>query len=446
MEDDASSRQIPQWVEDAIPILAKYDSLEAAAAEVGKSADSIRHGFRRWGQNAVAFLRQGVVQQSSGVAAESSGARRVQLAHGSKHVHASVNIGENVNVAKREVDVPVNDPLSQRLRKAAEQRAKDERDALLDQLQELRQRQSFLDAIGKEHEPPRILRREKWNTHEVTPIVLASDWHAEEEVDPVSVAGRNKYNLEIADKRIERFWQGAIWLTEHQRADGTFKIRDMVLCLLGDFMSGRIHDENVETGQLSPVETVRWLLPRLRNGIASLLDRLKLEKLVVVCSHGNHGRTTDRSRVSTGAVNNYEWLLYSCLADSFAGDPRVVFEITKSEHQYVQVYDFWIHAHHGHEVRYNGGVGGICIPLLKAVDKWDRVKPCDYHVVAHWHQQRDFRRAIVNGSVIGYNAYAMSIGAEYEEPVQTFFMIDKSRGKATGAEPIWTTEPQARAA
>ena len=34
-----------------------------------------------------------------------------------------------------------------------------------------------------------------------------------------------------------------------------------------------------------------------------------------------------------------------------------------------------------------------------------------------------------NGSLIGYNAYAMSIKADYEKPSQTFFLIHPRYGK-----------------
>jgi len=37
------------------------------------------------------------------------------------------------------------------------------------------------------------------------------------------------------------------------------------------------------------------------------------------------------------------------------------------------------------------------------------------------------RRFVVNGSLIGYNAFALSIKAEYEPPSQAFFLIDKKR-------------------
>jgi len=52
------------------------------------------------------------------------------------------------------------------------------------------------------------------------------------------------------------------------------------------------------------------------------------------------------------------------------------------------------------------------------------------------HQFKDGGNFICNGSLIGYNAFALSIKADYEKPKQAFFLVDKKRGKSIVA-PIW---------
>ena len=46
---------------------------------------------------------------------------------------------------------------------------------------------------------------------------------------------------------------------------------------------------------------------------------------------------------------------------------------------------------------------------------------------------------ISNGSLIGYNAFAVKIGASYEPPRQAFCLIDSKRGK-TGVFPIFVED------
>lgn len=308
-------------------------------------------------------------------------------------------------------------------------RLRSQLDDMVKRLREANARQGFIDAMQSNREPPKLIARYAGaGQREMTPVVLASDWHVEERVDPVSIAGRNEYDLEIAADRIERFFRAIIWHVEHHRASGRVAIRDLVLWLGGDHYSGFIHDELKEMNAFSPVMAVRWLIPHLRDGIATLLDVLKLERLEVPCSHGNHGRTTKKSQVGTGYANSFDWLMYHSLADEFRSDPRVHFEITASAHQYVEVYGHRIHFHHGDEVQYQGGIGGLGIPLLKAVPMWDRIVPSSIHCIGHWHMLRDYGRAIVNGSLIGYNAYAQKLRAEFEEPRQAMFMVDSERG------------------
>ena len=111
------------------------------------------------------------------------------------------------------------------------------------------------------------------------------------------------------------------------------------------------------------------------------------------------------------------------------GNERVKFVLQEGYHIYLKVYDKMIRFHHGHNIKYQGGVGGLSIPLNKAISQWDKAVRADLSVCGHWHQRKDFGNAMVNGSLIGYNAYAVSIKADYEKPQQTFFLLDRDRGK-----------------
>lgn len=315
---------------------------------------------------------------------------------------------------------------------------------LIEELRSTRARQKFIDSVSEFKAPPRILPREKQSgMRELTAVVLASDWHVEEPVDPESVAYRNEYNLEIASERIERFFQGIIWNIEHHRASGRLAIRDLILWLGGDLMTGYIHEELVESNSLSPTETIRWLIPRIRDGIATLLKHLDLDHIEIPCSYGNHGRTTPKPRISTGYANSFEWLMYHSLKDEFRSEPRIHFEITNSPHQYVEVYDKILHFHHGDDVRYMGGVGGLGIPLLKAIPSWDLVKRADVHNIGHHHSFRDYGRAVVNGSLIGYGPYSQRIRAEFEVPQQAMYYMDSKRGKSM-VTALWVAEHEDR--
>lgn len=305
---------------------------------------------------------------------------------------------------------------------------------LLKEIEIVEARHDFLCSIEgpvKAHTIKPAIRGKK----EACAVAIASDWHVGELVDPITVNDRNSYNPEIAQERGLRYFRNVLRLLEQQRSGAT--IKTMVLGLLGDMMTGYIHEELVETNPLSPTEEILLLKEMLVSGIDFLLEHGGLTKIVIPCCYGNHGRTTLKRRVQSGAKNSYEWLLYKVLEGHYEKEDRIEFIVADGSHVYVEVFGVMIRFHHGDDVRFQGGVGGLSIPLRKACHGWDTFKPAQLTIIGHWHQFVDFGFAIVNGSLIGYNAYALSIKATFEEPRQAFFLIDKARERKTVVAPIF---------
>lgn len=264
-------------------------------------------------------------------------------------------------------------------------------------------------------------------TGEATVIILASDWHIEERVNPETVNGLNKHNLDIARKRAVEFFQHALRLTDILGRD--VEITTMVLALLGDFITGDIHEELLETAEIEPTLAIIEAQKLLVSGIQFLLDNSKLN-FVIPCHSGNHARTTRESRHATEAGHSLEYVMYHMLADHFRSESRVKFIIPRSYHSFVRVYGEVIRFHHGHNLRYGGGVGGLTIPVNKAIAQWNKSrKDVTLDCFGHWHTRFDGGNFIANGSNIGFNAFAVSIKASFDKPTQVLFLIDKKRGK-----------------
>lgn len=263
-------------------------------------------------------------------------------------------------------------------------------------------------------------------TSESTVVVVASDWHIEERVGK-EVGGLNVFNLEIAKRRVERFFQGALRLTQLLQQDTM--VSTMVLALLGDFITNDIHDaENAEVNEALPIHALTIAQTHIIAGIEFLLANSKLE-LVVPCHSGNHARTTKTTRFTTENGHSLEYLMYLHLQSYFRHEPRITFLIPDGPHSYVQIYDQTIRFQHGHMVKYGGGVGGIYIPANKAIAQWNKARHADLDVFGHFHQCKDGGSFICNGSLIGYNAFALSIKADYEKPKQQLFVINKKMGR-----------------
>jgi hypothetical protein len=263
-------------------------------------------------------------------------------------------------------------------------------------------------------------------TSEGTVVAVASDWHIEENVG-AEVGGLNVYNIEIAKKRATKFFQSLLRLVRLLQQD--IRIDHLVLALLGDFITNDIHDaENAETNELLPTHAIVEAQNMIVSGIDFLLANSKLN-IVIPCHSGNHARTTKTTRFATENGHSLEYLMYLHLRTHFRFESRVEFIISPGMHTYLDVYGQTLRFHHGHASKYQGGVGGIYIPVNKTIAQWNKGRAANLDVFGHFHQLRDGGNFICNGSLIGYNAFALSIKADYEQPKQALFLMDKRRGR-----------------
>jgi hypothetical protein len=265
-------------------------------------------------------------------------------------------------------------------------------------------------------------------------VVLLSDIHCEERVDPETVNGLNDYSLDVCQLRINELHERFFRLLEHERQ--LAKIDRVVVWLGGDFLSGHIHDDTAELAQLAPLAATRWIGERLRAFIDAVADSAK--SVVVATNSGNHGRSTEKLRIGTEMEHSFEQHLYLTLASN-EKRKNVRWQVGTGYLNYVDLDGFLVRFHHGHAIKYGGGVGGITIPTNKAIAAWDAVKRADLTCFGHWHQFQWLRagRYVANGSVIGHSAYATRIKAAYEPPCQACIVIDHGRHEVTKAMPIY---------
>jgi len=270
--------------------------------------------------------------------------------------------------------------------------------------------------------------------HPATMVVLLSDIHCEETVRPETVNGLNEFSLEICEARLSELWQRFFAMLEHERQ--LCRIDRICIWLGGDLISGMIHPELSEENSLHPLAAKRWIGSRLRGFIDEAAGNAK--EIVVATSCGNHGRTTEKLRTNE-ADTSYEHDLYLTMQ---AEEKRknVRWLVGEGHLNYVNLDGFLVRFSHGHSVKYQGGIGGVHVPLRKKIAAWDATSRADLTCIGHWHQFSWGRsgRYITNGSVIGYSAYAVRIGAEgSERPCQAAFVIDHGRNEVTKAYPLF---------
>jgi len=317
--------------------------------------------------------------------------------------------------------------------KSEEKLTKKKVDYLLEENERLQKELNASIQIGEGISPLKFELKLSKNDSEATAVVLASDFHLEETVRPETVNGLNKYNLNIAERRVEQFFQNTLKLVKKEQ--NATKIDTLVLALLGDFISGNIHEELLENCSLRPIEAIVFAENLLIAGINHLLDNSDL-KLIIPCHVGNHTRITKKIHISTEKGNSLETFMYHHMLNHFKGNDRVTFMVADGYLSYLRIYDYTICFHHGHAVKYGGGVGGLTIPVRKAISQWQKLKNADLHCFGHFHQFFDGGNFICNGSLIGFSPFATMIKGDYEVPKQAFFLIDKKRGTKTVVCPI----------
>ena len=256
-------------------------------------------------------------------------------------------------------------------------------------------------------------------------FAIASDWHVEENVKPESVNGSNEYTMAIAKKRAEKFFQHTLQLVEKEQH--AVNIDTLVLALLGDFFSGNIHEELLASCEVGPQDAMLFAQNLIASGIEFILKNSKL-KLVIPCAVGNHSRMTHKVHVSNEQGNSLEWAMYNFLAKYFEKEKRVTFVLSRSYHNYIEVFDYTIRFHHGHAISYGGGLGGITVPVIKAINRYNTDRKAYLDVFGHFHNRIDGGMFIVNGSLIGDSPYGKRLGFT-GRPEQAFFLIDQKRGK-----------------
>lgn len=267
-----------------------------------------------------------------------------------------------------------------------------------------------------------------------TAMSIWSDWHVEEEVKPKTVNNLNAFNLDIARKRVEHLANRVVKFIRMYRRDT--EVKELAIFLGGDFITGNIHEENMENCLLRPLEAVIFAEELIASAIEFVHAHADI-KIVVFCVPGNHSRITKKIRYATEQGNSLEYYMYHHLAKHFQSEPNVEFVISDSSLFYLKLFGMNIRMFHGQQIRYVGGVGGILIPTRKKIAEWDKAIPADLNLLCHWHQEQKFGKVIVNGSLIGYNAFALANGFEYEPPKQQFFLINGQHQRVSIYSPVF---------
>lgn len=334
----------------------------------------------------------------------SRGGLQAQLMHA-----AALKLKPGGTVAPHEVTLPP----TERLRMTDEIKAlrKELKDVVRHNLDAETVREKLFELAGQTPNPPNWLTAEPRKGSGVTgvPCTIWSDWHLGETVERGEINGVNEFSLRIAERRIQTLADRIVDLCFGHMTNPVYP--GIVVNLIGDIVSGNIHDELVETNEIELFPVVLWAVERIAAALRVLLT--KFDNIFVACAGGNHGRTTKKKHMKRYVFKNADWLIYCLLEREFRNDHRVQFMIPESNECLYRVYNHRYMALHGDDLGVKGGDGiiGAIGPIMRGEIKTRHSsaqigRDYDTMLMGHWHQMLWLPRAIVNNTLKGFDEFA----------------------------------------
>lgn len=309
--------------------------------------------------------------------------------------------------------------------------ATNENSRLMEQVEQLRKTLELVERVeSAELQPVEWLAPKKpVKASAATLVLMLSDLHLDEVVEPAEVEGLNAYNRQIAQLRLKRFVDNTVKLSRHYLSG--MKYDGCVLMLGGDIFSGDIHEELAETNEDTMLGSLLFWATELASSIDLLAGEFR--RIHVAAVAGNHGRMTRKPRMKLRARTNFDWLLAKMLERHFAGDKRLTFDIPESSDVLIPIYDSNHLLTHGDQAHGGGGIGGIYPPIMRL-----RARKAQRYLAAgssfdtlwlgHWHQYLPSPSLVVNGSMKGIDEYAFVNNFGYEPPQQALAIVVPEKG------------------
>lgn len=273
--------------------------------------------------------------------------------------------------------------------------------------------------------------------HHAVATAILSDLHLDEKVAHHEMSGLNKYDREIALKRLRRWADKHIVLFRDFMGHGV-TYDGAVLFLNGDLFSGDIHLELAVTN----VDTMFGTLDFWLDPLASVIRQLAAEygKLVVVVKGGNHGREPwlKRTPAKQRARRNIDWFAGRMLAKMLDGTPGLTWHIEESPQSIIPIYNTRYLVEHGDDLGgggTGGGIAGIWPGMFRATMKRHQSyasvgQNFDVACYGHWHQAiiTPQQGIIMNGSLKGHDEYAVKMGFPFQKAEQVIWQTTPEHG------------------
>lgn len=264
-------------------------------------------------------------------------------------------------------------------------------------------------------------------------MILLSDFHGGEVVDPDVVQGLNEYDWQIMEDRVQEVIAS---LLKHR--DRSPDLTGLDIVFLGDMCSGSNHDELAVTNEYPLAEQgVRMglLMGRIVEQLAPHYPNMR-----VVTVEGNHPRL-NKAPQAKNPQDNMDWVAAQFARQYLKDVPNVEFTVGRASVVH-RIAGLNVYCWHGDGIRSSmPGVpwGGV----MRRVNQLQATLPqhIDHWCFGHFHTANivGAGRVIGNGALKGADEYCFKTMGVGDPPAQWLLTFDEKRSRLTDARLVTPT-------
>lgn len=268
-------------------------------------------------------------------------------------------------------------------------------------------------------------------------MLLLSDTHVGQVVEPEQTLGYGGYNIDVFLSRLKRLEQAIhSILSDHV----TTPVDELVVGMLGDMIHGNLQ-HSVEAGQhhtlFEQFYAAGHALSQFMRSISTLAPRTRVYTTV-----GNHPRWGTQKRMPTdNRYSNLDQFLYAYTGALLRDCPNIQWQLDRQPFAIFDVQGYTFCCGHGDNLR--GGDRALGIPAHSigrhlgssmGLRSRERQPLVNYYCFGHLHRPiqlpHTLGEVIVNGGFPGVDGFGLAEGFQAYPPSQKFFLVHPKFGRA----------------
>lgn len=272
----------------------------------------------------------------------------------------------------------------------------------------------------------------KGRPSEEAAVLLISDSHVGEVVDYDEMLGLGQYDFKTFTLYLEFLTDTVVDIIGKMRHG--FNIQDLHIHLLGDIVSGMIHEELLETNEANMFHCTFGTAHVLAQAILELCPHFR--HIYVDGVIGNHGRHSKEMKFKQ-KWNNWDYIVYTALATLLVNQKNVTCNFPYSPFIKKEIYGFSHFLAHGDGVLRQFGIPyyGVRKMTSNITNVYAaRGEYVNFFNLGHFHtkatEERFDGETIMNGSWKGGDEYSFARMHLVGEPKQVMYGVHCNAGKS----------------